>query len=70
VASEESSVVDPQVSETVGSEKDGTLGHTMFVTPGRVEVQVGAVVSVTVTVAAVVAVFPHKSVAVHVRVTL
>src|SRR5437773_1878472 len=60
-------VTAPQASLVVGSGKTGTAGHSIVAGPAQVTV--GAAVSCTVIVWLQVAVFPHSSAAVQVRVT-
>jgi hypothetical protein len=67
--SDEVSAGVPQASLAVGAPNDGVLRQSIVEEPS-VDVQNGALVSTTVTVADVVAVLLQASVAVHVRVTL
>ena len=63
------SVTGPHKSVAVGTVNTGAAGHSIMVGPGSAEI-VGFVVSTTVIVWPAVAVFPHVSVAVQVRLTL
>src|SRR3989442_1104004 len=56
----------PHVSEAVGEAKTGTAGHSIVLGPGTALI-VGGVVSATLMVCEVVAVWPQASVAVQVR---
>jgi hypothetical protein len=59
----------PQLSVAVGVAHEGVPEHSIVVTPGNPEMT-GGVVSSTLMVCVAVAVFPHPSSAVHVRVIL
>ena len=59
----------PQLSVAVGTSNAGVPPHSIVVTPGSPEMT-GGVVSSTLMVCDAVAVFPHPSSAVHVRVIL
>ena len=59
----------PQLSVAVGVVHDGVPEHSMVDAPGRPDIT-GAIVSSTLMVCDTVAVFPQRSVAVHVRVIL
>lgn len=59
----------PQLSVTVGVVHEGATEHSIVVGPGKPEIT-GGMVSSTLMVCEAVAVFPHPSFAVHVRVIL
>jgi Ni,Fe-hydrogenase III small subunit len=59
----------PQLSVAVGVAHEGVPEHSIVVAPGKPEIT-GGVVSSTFMVCVAVAVFPHPSSAVHVRVIL
>jgi len=69
VTSAKFNVGTPQLSVAVGTSKEGVPPHSMVVTPGNPEMT-GGVVSSTLIVCDAVAVFPHPSSAVQVRVML
>jgi len=69
VASTNVRVGTPQLSVAVGVVHDGVPEHSIVVGPGNPEIT-GGVVSSTLIVWLAVAVFPHPSFAVHVRVIL
>lgn len=69
VTSENVNTGTPQLSVAVGVVQDGVPEHSMVEAPGRPEIT-GGMVSSTLMVCDTVAVFPQRSVAVHVRVIL